>query len=93
MLSGVAETAGAVLTRLLSSSFENPVAHARTPVVFRVLDAIDGKIFLAGHVRIDDIVLAAIIVRRAVHAACLAIKGLTSALEVSGLERIRRSAE
>jgi hypothetical protein len=25
-------------------------------------------------------------VRRAVHAACLAIKGLTSALEVSGLE-------
>jgi hypothetical protein len=80
----VAETAGAVLTRLLSSSFENPVAHARTLVVFRVLDAIDGKTFLAGHVRIDDIVLAAIIVRRAVHAACLAIKGLTSALEVSG---------
>jgi hypothetical protein len=57
------------------------------------LDAIDRKIFLAGQVRIDDIVLAAIIVRRAVHAACLAIKGLTSALEVSGLERIRRSAE
>ncbi len=78
----MAETAGAVLTRLLTSSFENPVAHARTPVVFRVLDAIDGKIFLAGH----DIVLAAIIVRGAVHAACLAIKGLTSALEVSGLE-------
>ncbi len=48
------------------------------------MDAIDGKIFLAGQVRIDDIVLAAIIVRRAVHAACLAIKGLTSALEVSG---------
>ncbi len=56
------------------------------------MDAIDRKIFLAGQVRIDDIVLAAIIVRRAVHAACLAM-GLTSALEVSGLERIRRSAE
>ena len=69
MLSGVAETAGAALTRLLSSSFENPVAHARTPVVFRVLDAIDRKIFLAGQVRIDDIVLAAIIVRRTVHGA------------------------